>query len=59
MTSRDEQRTTQTNQQVLDGADTALDAVADEPGRLVIPLGVQEVDGVLQRARGSSCCTRE
>src|SRR5690606_25886182 len=35
--------------QVLHRADAALHAVADEPGRLVVPLRVQEVDRVLQR----------
>ena len=38
--------------QVLDRAGAADGAVADEAGGLVVPLGEQEVDGVLQRAGG-------
>jgi hypothetical protein len=33
--------------QVLDGAGAAGAAVADEAGRLVVPLGVEEVDGAI------------
>lgn len=35
--------------QVLNGSGAAVEAIADEPGRLVVPLGEQEVDSVLQR----------
>lgn len=45
-----DRQVTQDLPQVFDGADAALDAVADEPGGLAVPLGVQEVDGVFQRA---------
>jgi hypothetical protein len=38
--------------QVLDRAGAADAAVADETGRLVVPLGEEEVDRVLQRAGG-------
>jgi hypothetical protein len=34
--------------QVLDGAGTTCAAVADEPGGLVVPFGIEVVDGVLQ-----------
>ena len=34
--------------QVLGGPDAAREAVGDEPGRLVVPLGVQVVQGVLE-----------
>nr|WP_228282172.1 hypothetical protein [Rubrobacter tropicus] len=37
--------------QVLDGADAPVDAVADEARDLVVPLGEEEVDGVLERPR--------
>ena len=39
--------------QVLHRARPAGAAVADEAGRLVVPLGVQEIDRVLERAGGA------
>ncbi len=38
--------------QVLGGPGAARQAVGDEPGRLVVPLGVQEVEGVLEHSGG-------
>ena len=38
--------------QVLGGPGAAREAVGDEPGRLVVPLGVQVVQGVLEHCRG-------
>jgi hypothetical protein len=37
-----DRQVTQDLPQVFDGADAALDAVADEPGGLAVPLGVQK-----------------
>jgi hypothetical protein len=34
---------------VFDGADAAAASIADEPGRLVVPLLVQVIDSVFQR----------
>jgi hypothetical protein len=44
-----DRQVTQDLPQVFDGADAALDAIADEPGGLAVPLGVQEVDGSDER----------
>src|SRR6187431_2459521 len=35
--------------EMLDRADSARGSIADEPGRLVVPLAVQKVDRILQR----------
>jgi len=39
--------------EAFDGPGAARPAVSHEPRRLVVPLGVEVVDGVLERARGA------